>query len=132
MGDGIVTVGRRRATPRSTRAYRPSGDCLNIIRSEEHTSELQSHSDLPSFPTRRSSDLRCASQEGNALAVCSHLGIAQDPRVRRLAESLIKWQWPDGGWNCDRREEASHSSFNESLSTLWGLFEYYQIGRAHV
>src|ERR671927_52708 len=28
-------------------------------RSEEHTSELQSHSDLPSFPTRRSSDL-CA------------------------------------------------------------------------
>src|SRR5437588_344443 len=28
------------------------------VRSEEHTSELQSHSDLPSFPTRRSSDLR--------------------------------------------------------------------------
>src|SRR4029453_577125 len=27
-------------------------------RSEEHTSELQSHRDLPSFPTRRSSDLR--------------------------------------------------------------------------
>src|SRR5476649_184983 len=28
-----------------------------FIRSEEHTSELQSHSDLHSFPTRRSSDL---------------------------------------------------------------------------
>ena len=70
---------------------------------------------------------RCASQEGNALAVCSRLGIAQDPRVRGLAESLVKWQWPDGGWNCDRREEASHSSFNESLSTLWGLFEYYHV-----
>src|SRR5476649_1102061 len=27
------------------------------VRSEEHTSELQSHSDLHSFPTRRSSDL---------------------------------------------------------------------------
>src|SRR5882672_9718471 len=27
------------------------------LRSEEHTSELQSHSDLHSFPTRRSSDL---------------------------------------------------------------------------
>src|SRR5213080_5431874 len=67
---------------------------------------------------------RCASQEGNALAVCSRLGIAQDPRVRRIAESLMKWQWPDGGWNCDRREEARHSSFNESLSTLWGLVEY--------
>src|SRR5476649_915150 len=29
-------------------------------RSEEHTSELQSHSDLHSFPTRRSSDLPAA------------------------------------------------------------------------
>src|SRR5476649_1256168 len=28
------------------------------VRSEEHTSELQSHRDLHSFPTRRSSDLR--------------------------------------------------------------------------
>src|SRR5215204_869617 len=28
-----------------------------ISRSEEHTSELQSHRDLHSFPTRRSSDL---------------------------------------------------------------------------
>src|SRR5476649_79416 len=28
-------------------------------RSEEHTSELQSHRDLHSFPTRRSSDLPC-------------------------------------------------------------------------
>jgi hypothetical protein len=67
---------------------------------------------------------RCASQEGNALAVCSRLGIANDPRVKQLAESLIEWQWPDGGWNCDRKEDVHHSSFNESLSTLWGLVEY--------
>src|ERR671926_106700 len=30
---------------------------IAISRSEEHTSELQSHRDLHSFPTRRSSDL---------------------------------------------------------------------------
>src|SRR5215204_274101 len=30
---------------------------FHLHRSEEHTSELQSHSDLHSFPTRRSSDL---------------------------------------------------------------------------
>src|SRR5882672_432068 len=30
---------------------------VSVERSEEHTSELQSHSDLHSFPTRRSSDL---------------------------------------------------------------------------
>jgi hypothetical protein len=69
---------------------------------------------------------RCASQEGNALAVCSRLGLAEDPRVARLADSLAEWQWPDGGWNCDRKPEAKHSSFNESLSTLWGLVEYHK------
>jgi hypothetical protein len=58
------------------------------------------------------------------LAVCSRLGLAEDPRVVKLAESLVEWQWPDGGWNCDRRPEADHSSVNESLSTLWGLVEY--------
>src|SRR4030095_11317514 len=31
---------------------------MELQRSEEHTSELQSHRDLHSFPTRRSSDLR--------------------------------------------------------------------------
>src|SRR5476649_1962115 len=35
-----------------------NGCCgFNVGRSEEHTSELQSHRDLHSFPTRRSSDL---------------------------------------------------------------------------
>src|SRR5882672_10082553 len=37
-------------------------------RSEEHTSELQSHSDLHSFPTRRSSDLA-----GSFARLASHL-----------------------------------------------------------
>ncbi|HVP23735.1 MAG TPA: hypothetical protein VMS77_07480 [Conexivisphaerales archaeon] len=67
---------------------------------------------------------RCASQEGNALGVCSYLGLAEDPRVKLLAESLAKWQWPDGGWNCDKKPEAHHSSFAESLSTLWGVSLY--------
>ncbi len=69
---------------------------------------------------------RCASQEGNALAVCSRLGMTDDPRVAQLADSLQEWQWPDGGWNCDKREEARHSSFYESLAPLWGLMEYYR------
>jgi hypothetical protein len=69
---------------------------------------------------------RCASQEGNALGVCSRLGLADDQRVQGLVHSLVEWQWPDGGWNCDPRPEAHHSSFNESLSTMWGLIEYHR------
>ena len=68
---------------------------------------------------------RCGSQEGNALAVCCRLGLADDPRVRLLAESLVEWQWPDGGWNCDRKATGYRSSFNESLSPMWGLHEYW-------
>ncbi len=40
---------------------------------------------------------RCASQEGNALAVACRLGMAGDPRADLLARSLAGWQWPDGG-----------------------------------
>jgi hypothetical protein len=68
---------------------------------------------------------RCGSQEGNALAVCSRLGLIDDPRVQYLARSLIAWQWPDGGWNCDKRPSAHHSSFYESLAPMWGLIEYH-------
>jgi len=68
---------------------------------------------------------RCTSQEGNALAVCCRLGLADDPRVQRLAASLLEWQWPDGGWNCDKRATGYRSSFNESLPPMWGLHEYF-------
>ena len=68
---------------------------------------------------------RCGSQEGNALAVCCRLGLAGDPRVQLLAESLVGWQWPDGGWNCDKKASGRRSSFNESLPPMWGLHEYW-------
>jgi hypothetical protein len=65
-----------------------------------------------------------ASIQGNALAVCSRLGLTDDPRVRLLAESIVEWQWPDGGWNCDRNASGRRSSFHETLCTIWGLHEY--------
>ena len=67
---------------------------------------------------------RHASQEGNALTVCSHLGMGSDPRVARLAELLLSYQWPDGGWNCSRHKDARHSSFYESITPLKGLIAY--------
>ena len=67
---------------------------------------------------------RCAAVDGNVLAVCSRLGLAGDPRVQDLASSIIGWQWPDGGWNCDRAATGYRSSFHETLATAWGLHEY--------
>jgi hypothetical protein len=67
---------------------------------------------------------RCGSQEGNALAVGVHLGLANGPRVRQLAANLVRWQWPDGGWNCDTKPAASHSSFNETCPPLLGLARF--------
>ncbi|UCB51619.1 MAG: hypothetical protein JSV10_06410 [Candidatus Zixiibacteriota bacterium] len=63
---------------------------------------------------------RCASQEGNAVFYLLKLGLADD-RTEELAERLIEWQWPDGGWNCDKNPEAAKSSFWESLIPLRAL-----------
>ena len=63
---------------------------------------------------------RCASQEGNALYALLALGLG-DERADELAWRLCGWQWPDGGWNCDKRPEASHSSFMESLIPMRAL-----------
>jgi hypothetical protein len=64
---------------------------------------------------------RCGSQEGNALWAASVIGVGEADHRERLAANLLRWQWPDGGWNCDRRPKAGHSSFNESLPPLRGL-----------
>jgi hypothetical protein len=70
---------------------------------------------------------RChASIPGNALAVCSRLGLAADPRVVALAENIMSCQWPDGGWNCQVKATGYRSSFHETLATCWGLHEYAQ------
>lgn len=63
---------------------------------------------------------RCCSQQGNALYSIERLGLA-DKRSDALAERLMRWQWPDGGWNCDRNPSAHISSFNESLLPMLGL-----------
>ena len=52
--------------------------------------------------------------------------MADDPRIRTLAELLVAWQWPDGGWNCQTNPDAHHSSFYESITPLKGLIEYHR------
>jgi hypothetical protein len=67
---------------------------------------------------------RCATQDGLALHACLQVGVRGDPRLDTLAESLVETQWPDGGWNCDVRPDATHSSFNETWGPIRGLAAY--------
>jgi hypothetical protein len=64
-----------------------------------------------------------ASQQGSALRYVTALGWP-DERCAQLANLLLGWQWPDGGWNCDPRPEAHTSSFMETLLPMRGLAEF--------
>jgi hypothetical protein len=66
---------------------------------------------------------RCASQEGNAILYSLALGL-EDSRTHELVDRLVAYQWPDGGWNCDKRPEAHTSSFVETLIPLRALWHY--------
>jgi hypothetical protein len=66
----------------------------------------------------------CSSQEGAALWAACRLGLGAHPGLRPIAERLLLFQWPDGGWNCDIHPKASHSSFNESWMPVRGLVAY--------
>ncbi|MDD5701109.1 MAG: hypothetical protein PHU23_03575 [Dehalococcoidales bacterium] len=83
---------------------------------------------------------RCASQQGNILFSILRLFDfdnnskipvqyiqALASQAEQLAQLLIKWQWPDGGWNCDVRPSARKSSFWESLIPFRALALYAQI-----
>jgi hypothetical protein len=64
---------------------------------------------------------RCASMEGNAIWAQLLLGIVDEKRVPLLVDRLLAFQWPDGGWNCDKHPGARTSSVQETLLPLRGL-----------
>lgn len=88
--------------------------CYTWLLSEEHKK---------SIVTINERVRRCASQEGNCIYYSVALGLV-DERTEELAARLIKWQWEDGGWNCDKRPEAMKSSFHETLIPMRGLAWY--------
>ena len=85
--------------------------------------EEQASSRMDAVPCLRGRYRRCASQQGNALFYVTRLGDYPE-ECERLAERLRHWQWPDGGWNCDRSPTADTSSFMETLTPTAGLWEY--------
>lgn len=61
-----------------------------------------------------------ASIDANLVWALLTLGLADD-RVDRLVARILRAQWPDGGWNCDRAASGRTSSFTESLIPLRAL-----------
>ncbi len=80
----------------------------------------------PSVPIINGLYRRCASQQAAALFIALKMGI-RSIQVENLVELLLKWQWPDGGWNCDKNPKAIHSSYTESIIPLRALNQYYLI-----
>jgi len=76
---------------------------------------------LPDQPER---PRHCASMEGNAIWSQLVLGIVDDEHAPLLVDRLVALQWPDGGWNCDKRPGARTSSVQETLLPLRGLAQW--------
>ena len=92
----------------------------------ESKSAVPKHRSAEGVPIIRGRHRRCASQQGNALYSMTVLDLAEEGR-QRLAERLLHWQWPDGGWNCDRNPKADTSSFMETLLPMRGLAAYGEL-----
>jgi len=60
---------------------------------------------------------------GMVLSILAHFRFP-DPRLHIVAEHLLGQQMPDGGWNCQSYNGATHSSFHTTISVLEGLLAY--------
>jgi hypothetical protein len=102
----------------------PAGDESLLPLKEQVFEWILSPKHIKSIPLIDGRWRRCTCQEGGVVFAMLKLGLV-DSRVEQLAGSLLKWQWPDGGWNCDKHPEASHSSFHESFIPLRALNAFW-------
>ena len=111
--------------------YPPGDTSLHAIRDQAYGWLLDpEHLEFPRsmlIPGQEDRLRRCACQEAYVVWSTVRLGIA-DERTAELVRRLKAWQWPDGGWNCDKRPEARLSSFHESFMPLRVLADW---GRHH-
>jgi hypothetical protein len=88
----------------------------------ERKADVYSHDAIPVMEGRHRT---CTSQQGNALYSVLRLQL-EDERIHQLAERLRYWQWPDGGWNCDKEPSAHTSTFIHTLYSMRALALYEQ------
>lgn len=98
----------------------PSGNLSLLMLRNQFYDRLFSSQHSRSIRYIKGLTRRCASQEGNAVFSALRLGIA-DRRTDELAARLAEWQWPDGGWNCDKNLETKIPSYRETIVPLRAL-----------
>lgn len=118
--------------PRGMKWLRPTADDVMATWLNERffhefvaDSKQDAYKKLAAIPVMQGRHRTCASQQGNALYVVMVLGL-EDERIHQLAERLLYWQWPDGGWNCDKDPQADTSTFIHTLWAMRGLHLYAQ------
>ncbi|NEN05017.1 hypothetical protein G3T36_03950 [Diaminobutyricibacter tongyongensis] len=92
-------------------------------RREKDVDGVQPGEHETAVPRIRGRARRCASQQAGALLSITRLKF-DDGRGPQLVELLRRWQWPDGGWNCDRTPTTVMSSVNETLLPIRALAAY--------
>ncbi len=103
----------------------PPGDQSLLPLMEQNYAWLLDADRLKRIPQIDGKYRRCALQEASVVLTAIKLDL-MDERVHQLIDLLLKWQWPDGGWNCDKNPTASHSSFYETWLPLRTLHAYAQ------
>lgn len=111
--------------------YYPKGDSSLLPHLERVLEWLFSKRHLDSIQFIQNKYRRCASQEGNAIYYSLALGI-DDERIDQLVDRLLKFQWDDGGWNCDKNPKASHSSYHESLIPFRAFIKYLKVKKSQL
>ena len=103
----------------------PPGDKSLLPLMEQNYAWLLDADRLKRIPEINGKYRRCALQEASVVLSAIKLELIDD-RIHQLVDLLLKWQWPDGGWNCDKNPAASHSSFYESWLPLRTMYAYAQ------
>jgi hypothetical protein len=101
----------------------PEGDKSLLPLMEQNYAWLLDTDRLKRIPEINGKYRRCALQEASVVLTAIKFELMDD-RVHQLVNLLLKWQWPDGGWNCDKKPVASHSSFYESWLPLRTMHAY--------
>ena len=60
---------------------------------------------------------------GMILSILCYFSYEND-KYNQILDYLLKEQMPDGGWNCQRFQAATHGSFHTTINVLEGLAEY--------